>query len=150
MLLISIFNKVIWFSLCAIDIFRKCTWVIPLKDKNAITITNACQNILIESDGKPNKILLDKGSEFYNKLVKWNETYNYLTSISTYMYIDKLDDIVNKFNNTYHSTNKEKPVNVVPSTYIDSCKEINNEDPKFKIGATVTISKYNYVFGKVF
>ena len=80
--------------------------------------------------------------------MKGNETYNYLTSISTNMYIDKLDDIVNKFNNTYHSTNKTKPVNVVPSTYIDSSQEINNEDPKFKTGVTVRISKYKNVFGK--
>ena len=64
------------------------------------------------------------------------------------MYIDKLDDIVNKFNNTYHSTNKKKPVNIVPSTYIESSKEINNEDPKFKIGVTVRISKHKNVFGK--
>ena len=63
------------------------------------------------------------------------------------MYIDKLDDIVNKFNNTYHSTNKKKPVNIVPSTY-KSSKEINNEDPKFKIGVTVRISKHKNVFGK--
>ena len=72
MILISIFNKVIWFSLCAIDIFRKCTWAIPLKDKNGVTITNAFQNILIEPNGKPNEIWLDKGSEFYNKSVKGN------------------------------------------------------------------------------
>ena len=72
MLLISIFNKVIWFSLCPIDIFRKCTWAIPLKDKSGVTITNAFQNILIESNGKPNEIWLDKGSEFYNKSVKGN------------------------------------------------------------------------------
>ena len=64
------------------------------------------------------------------------------------MYIDKLDDIVNKFNNTYHSTNKKKPVNIVPSTYIESSKEINNEDPKFKIGVTVRISKHKNVFAK--
>ena len=63
------------------------------------------------------------------------------------MYIDKLDDIVNKFNNTYHSTNKKKPVNIVPRTY-KSSKEINNEDPKFKIGVTVRISKHKNVFAK--
>ena len=71
-----------------------------------------------------------------------------MTSVSTNVYIDKLDDIVNKYNNTYHSTNKKRPVNVLPSTYIGSSKEINNEDPKFKIGLTARISKYKNVFGK--
>ena len=50
------------------------------------------------------------------------------------MYIDKLDDIVNEYNDTYHSTIKMKPVDVKSSTYIDSSKEINDEDPKPKIG----------------
>ena len=49
------------------------------------------------------------------------------------MYIDKLDDIVNKYNNTYR-TIKTKPIDVKQSTYIDSSKEINDEDPKLKIG----------------
>ena len=50
------------------------------------------------------------------------------------MSIDKLDHIVNKYNNTYHSTIKMNPVDLKSSTYIDSIKEINNEDPKLKIG----------------
>ena len=50
------------------------------------------------------------------------------------MYIDKLDDIVNKYNNSYHSTIKMKPVDVKSSTDINSSKKINKEDPKFKIG----------------
>ena len=57
------------------------------------------------------------------------------------MYIDKLDDIINKFNNTYHRTIKVKPVDVRPCTYIDSSKQINNQDPEFKIGDIVRISK---------
>ena len=55
------------------------------------------------------------------------------------MYIDKLDDIVNKYHNTYHSKIKTKPVDVKSSTYIDTSKEINNKDPKFKIGDIVRI-----------
>ena len=54
-----------------------------------------------------------------------NKIYKYMTSISKNVYIDKLDDIVNKYNNTYHSTIKMKPVDVKSSTYIDSSKEIN-------------------------
>ena len=62
-----------------------------------------------------------------------NEIYTYKTSVSKNVYIDQLDDIVNKYNNTYHSTIKMKPVDVKSSTYIDSSKEINEKDPKFKI-----------------
>ena len=62
-----------------------------------------------------------------------NKICKYMTSISKNVYIDKLDDIVNEYNNTYHCTIKIKPVYVKPSSYIDSSKEINDEDPKFKI-----------------
>ena len=64
------------------------------------------------------------------------------------MYIDKLDDIVNKYNNIYHNTIKMKPVDVKSNTYIDSNKEINDQHPKFKIGDTVRISKYKNNFAK--
>ena len=57
------------------------------------------------------------------------------------MYIDKLDDIVNKYNNTYQNTIKIQPVDVKSSTYIASSREINNKDPKFKIGDVVRILK---------
>ena len=60
------------------------------------------------------------------------------------MYIDKLGDIVNKYNNAYHSTNKMKTTDVKPSTYIESSEEINNKIPKFKI--CDTISKYKNIF----
>ena len=70
MQLINKFNKGFRFLLCVIDIYSKYTWVIPLKDKKRITITNAFQNILDESNPKPNKIWADKGSEFYNRLIK--------------------------------------------------------------------------------
>ena len=71
-----------------------------------------------------------------------------MTSMSKNMYIDKLDDIVNKYNNTYHSTIKMNPVDVKSSTYIDSSKEINIKDPIFNIGDIVRISKYKSVFAK--
>ena len=57
-----------------------------------------------------------------------------MTSISKNVYTDKLDDIVNKYNNTYHSTFKMKPVDVKSNTYINSSKEINDKNPKFKVG----------------
>ena len=68
--IISKFNKGIHFLLCVIDIFSKYTWGIPLKDKKGITTTNAFQKILHESNHKPNKIWVDKVSEFYNRSMK--------------------------------------------------------------------------------
>ena len=65
MQLISKFNKGIPFLLCVIDIYRKYAWVIPLKDKKLITITNALQKILKESNCKPNKVWADKSSELW-------------------------------------------------------------------------------------
>ena len=60
--------------------------------------------------------------------------YKYITSILKNAYIDKLDNIVNKYNNPYHRTIKMKPVDVKDNTHIDFSKGINNKDPKFKIG----------------
>ena len=128
---------------------------------------------------KPNKIRIDKWSEFYNaSFKKWlqdndivmysthneeksvvaerfirtlkGKIYKYMTSISKNMYIDKLDDIVNKYNNTYHTTIKMKPIDVKDNIYIyiNADKEINNKDPKFKVGDRVRISKYKNIFAK--
>ena len=72
MQLIGKFNKGFRFLLCVIDIFSKYAWVVPFKDKKGITITNAFQKILKESNGKTNKIWVDKGSEFYkSSFKKW-------------------------------------------------------------------------------
>ena len=68
--------------------------------------------------------------------------------ISKNVYIDKLDNMVSKYNNTYHSTIKMKPVDVKSSTYIDSSKENNEKDPKFEIGDIVRISKHRNIFAK--
>ena len=64
------------------------------------------------------------------------------------MYIDKLDDIVDEYNNTYHRIIKMKPVDVKDNTYIDFEKEVNDKDPKFKVGDHVRISKYKNIFAK--
>ena len=66
MLLISKFNKGFSFLLCVIDIFSLYAWIVPLKDKKGVTITNAFQKILDDSNRKPNKLWIDKGSKFYN------------------------------------------------------------------------------------
>ena len=74
--------------------------------------------------------------------------YKYMTLISKKVYVDKLDDIVNEYNNTYHRVIKMKPVDIKDNTYIDFKKEIIDEDPKFKIGDHVIISKYKNIFAK--
>ena len=176
MQLLSRYNKGIRFLLCVIDIFGKYAWVVPLKDKKGIRIVKAFQIILKQSNSrKPNKIWVDKGSEFYNASFKYwlqdndivmysihnegksvvverfirtlkSKIYKYTTSISKNLYIDKLDDIVDKYNNTYHTTIKMKPIDVKDNTYINADKEINYKDPKFKVGDRVRISKYKNIF----
>ena len=69
-----------------------------------------------------------------------------MTSVSRDVYIDKLDDIVNEYNNTYHRTVKMKPVDVKYNTYINFRKEVNDKDPKFKVADHVRISKYKNIF----
>ena len=77
-----------------------------------------------------------------------NKIYKYMTSTSKNMYIDKLDDIVNEYNNTYHRTIKMKPIDVKDSAYINIDKEVNDNDPKFKVGDHVRISKYKNIIAK--
>ena len=77
-----------------------------------------------------------------------SKIYKYMTSISKNVYIDKLDDIVDEYNNTYHNTIEMKPIDVKDNTYINTSKEINNKDPKFKVGDYVRISKYKNILLK--
>ena len=177
MQLLRKFNKEFRFLLCFVDILSKYAWVVPLKEKKGVSIVNAFQIILKESNRKPNKIWVDKGSEFYNSsFKKWlkdndikmystnnegksviaerfiktlkNKIYKYKTSISKNVDIDKLGDIVRKHNNTYHTSIKMKPANVKDNTYIDFKKEVNDKDPKFKISDHIRISKYKNIFAK--
>ena len=71
-----------------------------------------------------------------------------MISIPKSVYIVKLDDIVKKYDNAYHTKIKMKPVDVKPSIYINSCKEINNKDPKVNSGNIVEISRYKNLFPK--
>ena len=77
-----------------------------------------------------------------------NKIYKYMTSVSQNVYINRLDNIVNKYSNTYQSTIKLKHADVKSNTYIDSSKEISSKDPKFKVDDTVRISKYKISFAK--
>ena len=148
--------------MCVIDVFSNYAWVVPLKDKKGITITNGFQKILEEFNRKPTKIWADKGSEFYNiSFKKWlkdndiemysihnkgksvvaerfirtlkNKIFKHMTAISKNVYFDVLDDIVNKYNNTVHRTIKMKPIDVKDNTYVDSKKEVNDKDPNLKL-----------------
>ena len=71
-----------------------------------------------------------------------------MTSISKNVYIDKLDYIVNEYNNTYHRTIRIKPIDVKGNTYTQIHKEVDDNNPKFKVGDHVRISKYKNIFGK--
>ena len=129
MQLISKLNKVFKFLLYVIDIFSKYAWVVPLKDKKGVNIVDAFQKLLDDSNRKPGKLWVHKGSEFYNNsFKKWlkdnniemysihnegksvvakrfirtlkTKIYKYMTSVSKSVYIDKLDDIVGEYNHT--------------------------------------------------
>ena len=74
--------------------------------------------------------------------------YKYMTSVSKNVYVDNLDDVMGEYNNTYRRTIKMKPVDVKDNTYIDFKKEVNDKDPKFKVGDHVRIFKYKNIFAK--
>ena len=177
MQLISKHNKAIRYILCVIDLFSKYSWVVPLEDKKGVTIVTAFQSILKNSNRKPNKIMVDQGSEFYNNsFKKWlkdtdismysiysegksvvaerfirtlkNKIYKHMTSISKNVYYNVLDDIVNKYNNTFHKTIKMKPIDVGDDSFAEHNENSNENDPKFKVGDHVRISKFKNVFAK--
>ena len=174
MLSLSKYNKGIKYLLCAIDLFSKYAWVIPLEDKRGIIIVNAFQKIIWKGHYK---IWVDQGGEFYNNLfktfLKLNNTemysaYNegksavaerfirtlknkiskHMTAISKNVYFDVLDDIVKKYNNTVHRTIKIKPVDVTSDFYAEYNEDSNEKDPKFKVGDRIRISKYKNIFAK--
>ena len=86
-------------------------------------------------------------AERFIRILK-NKICKYMTSISKNVYIDKLDDIVDEYNNRYRRTIKMKSIDVKDNTYIDFGKEVNYNDPKFKFGDRVGISKYKNIFAK--
>ena len=169
-------NKGIKYLLCAIDLYSKYAFVIPLKDKKGISIVNAFNKIIKQSNRKPNKIWVDQGGEFYNNAFeKWlsdndinmystynegksvvaerfirtlkNKLYKHMTATGNNIYYDVLDDVVNKYNNTKHSTIKMKPIDVKNNkrVYIE---EHNEKDSKFKVRDRVRISRYENIFAK--
>ena len=142
--MLKIVEKILKFNkqnlLCAIDLFSKYVWVVPIKDKKRTSIINAFKKI-ISKGRKPNKIRVDQGSKFYNTFKDFlkinnidmystynegksvvaerfnrtlkNKIFKHMTVISKDVYFDVLDDIVNKCNNTVHRTIKTKAIDVM-------------------------------------
>ena len=86
-------------------------------------------------------------TERFIKTLK-NKIYKHMTAISENVYFDVLDDIVDKYNNTYHKTIKMKPTDVGDDSFAEYNEESNKKVPKFKVGDQVRISKYKNIFAK--
>ena len=169
-------NKGIKYLLCAIDLYSKYAFVIPLKDKKGISIVHAFNKIIKQSNRKPNKMWVDQGGEFYNNVFeKWlsdndinmysaynegksvvaerfirtlkNELYKHMTATGKNVYYDVLDDVVNKYNNTKHSTIKMKSIDVKNNKRV-YIHEHNEKDSKVNVGDRVRISRYKNIFPK--
>ena len=170
-------KKGIKYLLCAIDFYSKYAFVIPLKDKKGISIVNAFNKIIKQSNRKPNKIWVDQGGEFYNNVFeKWlsdndinmysmynegksvvaerfirtlkNKLYKRMKATGKNVYYDVLDDVVNKYNNTKHNTIKMKLIDVGDNNKRVYIDEHNEKDSKFKVGDRVRISRYKNIFAK--
>ena len=170
-------NKGIKYLLCAIDLFSKYVFVIPLKDKKGISIVNAFDKIIKQSNRKPNKIWVDQGGEFCNNVFKkWlsdndiimystynegksivaerfirtlkNKLYKHMTATGKNVYYDVLDNIVNEYNNTKHNTIKMKPKDAGNNNKRVYIDEHNEKRSRFKVGDRVRISKFKNIFAK--
>ena len=139
--------------------YSKYAFVIPLKDKKGIIITNAFNKIIKQSNRTPNKIWVDQGGEFCSRVFKkWlsdndiimystfnegksvvaerfirtlkNELYKHMTATGKNMYYNVLDNVVSKYNNTKHSTIKMKPIDVQNNKRV-YIDEHNEKDSRF-------------------
>ena len=168
-------NKGIKYLLCAIDLFSTYAFVVSLKDKKGISVTNGFNKIIKQSRTKRNKIWVDQGSQFYNHVFKkWlsdndiimystynegksvvaerfirtlkNKMYKHMTATGKNVYY-VLDDVVSEYN-TKHSTIKMKPKDVGDNNkrvYID---EHNEKSARYNVGDRVRISKFKNIFAK--
>ena len=164
--LIIKFNKGFRFLLCVIDLFSKYAWVVLVKGRKGVTITNAFKVKLNNSIRKSIKIWVGQGSEFYSSsFKKWlkdndieiystqnegnsvvaerfmgtlkDKSYKHMTSISKNVYIDKLEDIIHI-------------IDAKSGNDIECKVNSNDKNPKFKFGDHVRISKYKNIFAKVY
>ena len=175
----SKWNKGIKYLLTVIDVFSKYGWIKPLKDKKTESVSSAFDEIFKKSKRKPEMLWTDKGSEFVSKHFKeflkknkiklyhteneekssiverWNKTmknkmWKMFSANNNTVYWDKLDKLVNDYNNTYHSSikmtpteasKKENEKTVFTNLYGDLIY-LKPKNPKFSIGDKVRISKY--------
>ena len=77
-----------------------------------------------------------------------NKIFKHITAISKNVYFHVLDNIVDKYNNTVHTTTKTKPIDITDDSYVKYNKDFNKKDSEFKIGSHVRISKYKHIFAK--
>ena len=162
-------NKGIKYLLCVIDLYSKYAFVIPLKDKKGISIVNAFDKIIKQSNRKPNKIWVDQGGEFYNNVFeKWlsdndkimystfneskavvterfirtlkNKLYKHMTATGKNVYYNVSDNVVIKYNNTKHSTIKMKPIDLGDNNKRVYIDEHNEKDSRFKVRDRIRIS----------
>lgn len=183
----SEYNDGFKYILCVIDVFSKYAYARPLKKKNSETIKTCFESIFAEAKATPRHIQSDKGTEFVSKDVKeyfkgkninYYTTNNpdikasiverfqrtlkmkmwrYFTHKNTYRYVNILQDLLNSYNHSYHSSIKMCPCDVNSSNIMtvwcnlyDRPKNRNNimESPKFGIGDHVRITKYKHIFQK--
>ena len=157
--------------------YSKYAFVTPLKDKKRISIVNAFDIIIKKSKTKPNKIWVDQGSEFYNRVFKkWlsgsdiimystfhegksviaerfirtlkNKLYKHMTASGKNVYYNVLDDVVSGYNNTKHSTIKMDPKDDKDGNKRIYIDENNKKESRFKVGDRVRISKFKNIFAK--
>lgn len=166
------------YLLVIIDIFSKYGWIIPLKNKSGLSVANALKKIFKNSKRKPNKLWTDKGTEFYNERVKalvdvysteneeksavverWIRTmkermYKYFTTNNAYRYLDVLNELVKRYNNSKHSS-----IGITPTQASDPSNENKvyaklyptlspPSKPKFKVGDRVRIPRKKQTFEK--
>ena len=170
-------NKGVKYLLCAIDLFSKYAFVIPLKDKKGASVVEGFKKIVNESNRQPNKIWVDQGCEFYNKVFKnWlkdegiemystynegksvvaerfirtlkNKLYKHVTSVGKNVYYDVLDDIVEKYNGTINRSIGMKPIDVKSDDKAVYVEESNKKSIRFSVGDRVRISKFKNIFAK--
>ena len=177
MRLLSRQNKGIKYLLCAIDLFSKYAFVVPLKDKRGVSIVEGFKEIVNKSGRQPYKVWVDQGDEFYNKVFgNWlkdegiemystynegksvvverfirtlkNKLYKHMTSVAKDVYWNILDDIVEKYNDTVNRSIGIKPKDVGSDDEAAYVEESNKKDARFSVGDRVRISKFKNIFAK--
>ena len=151
----------------AIDRFdgSKFAWVVLLKEKNCVTVTNASQKVLNKAGFKPNKIWVDKGRELQKRSMKswlqvkveevysihdeWKSVVAERPKGALKKIIYKYRALISKNVHIVKLTNRIKPILVKCSTFIDFGIENNEKDPKFKFSHHVITSKYKNIFQMV-